>query len=54
MIAIKIKKPPIIVLLVGISLIPNNNTIIGGFLIFMSIVYYSLVIKTNRRFIALN
>ncbi len=38
----------------GINEIPNNNTIIGGFLIFMSIVYYSLVIKTNRRFIALN
>ena len=38
----------------GINEIPNNNTIIGGFLIFMSIIYYSLVIKTNRRFIALN
>jgi len=38
----------------GINEIPNNNTIIGGFLIFISIVYYSLVIKTNRRFIALN
>ena len=34
--------------------IPTNNTIIGGFLIFMAIIYYSLTIKTNRRFIALN
>ena len=40
--------------ILGINEIPNNNTIIGGFLIFMSIIYYSLVIKTNRRFIALN
>ncbi len=38
----------------GINEIPSNNTIIGGFLIFMSIIYYSLTIKTNRRFIALN
>ena len=40
--------------LLGINEIPTNNTIIGGFLIFMSIIYYSLTIKTNRRFIALN
>lgn len=40
--------------ILGINEIPNNNTIIGGFLIFMSIIYYSLTIKTNRRFIALN
>ena len=40
--------------LFGINEIPTNNTIIGGFLIFMSIIYYSLTIKTNRRFIALN
>lgn len=38
----------------GINEVPTNNTIIGGFLIFMSIIYYSLTIKTNRRFIALN
>ena len=37
--------------LFGINEIPSNNTIIGGFLIFMSIIYYSLTIKTNRRFI---
>ena len=40
--------------LFGINEIPSNNTIIGGFLIFMSIIYYSLTIKSNRRFIALN
>ena len=40
--------------LLGINEVPTNNTIIGGFLIFMSIMYYSLTIKTNRRFIALN
>ena len=40
--------------LLGINEIPTNNTIIGGFLIFMAIIYYSLTIKTNRRFIALN
>jgi len=38
----------------GINEVPSNNTIIGGFLIFMAIIYYSLVIKNNRRFIALN
>jgi RarD protein len=40
--------------ILGINEVPTNNTIIGGFLIFMSIIYYSLTIKTNRRFIALN
>ena len=38
----------------GINEIPSSNTIIGGFFLFMSIMYYSLTIKTNRRFIALN
>jgi len=38
----------------GINEVPSTNTIIGGFLIFLSIVYYSLLIKNNRRFIALN
>ena len=40
--------------ILGINEIPTNNTIIGGFLIFMAIIYYSLVIKNNRRFIGLN
>ena len=38
----------------GINEVPATNTIIGGFLIFLAIFYYSLTIKTNRRFIALN
>jgi DME family drug/metabolite transporter len=40
--------------ILGINEIPSNNTIIGGFLIFVAIVYYSLIIKNNRRFIGLN
>ena len=38
----------------GINEVPSTNTITGGFFLFMSIMYYSLTIKTNRRFIALN
>ena len=38
----------------GINEIPSTNTIIGGFFIFMSIFYYSLIIQSNRRFICLN
>jgi drug/metabolite transporter (DMT)-like permease len=40
--------------LFGVNEIPSTNTVIGGFFLFMSIIYYSLTIKTNRRFIALN
>tara|TARA_B100000287_G_scaffold407398_1_gene432786 strand:- start:257 stop:988 length:732 start_codon:yes stop_codon:yes gene_type:complete len=40
--------------ILGINEIPSNNTIIGGFLIFMAITYYSLIIKNNKRFIGLN
>ena len=40
--------------ILGINEVPTNSTIIGGFLIFMSIIYYSLTIKSNRRFIGLN
>ena len=40
--------------ILGINEIPSTNTIIGGFFILMSIIYYSLVIKHNRRFIGLN
>ena len=40
--------------ILGINEVPSNHTIIGGFLIFMAIIYYSLIIKNNRRFIALN
>ena len=38
----------------GINEIPSNNTIIGGFLIFVSIFYYSLIIQNKERFIGLN
>ncbi len=40
--------------ILGINEIPSNTTVIGGFLIFLAIIYYSLLIKNNRRFIALN
>tara|TARA_B100001540_G_scaffold7637_1_gene6680 strand:- start:1559 stop:2464 length:906 start_codon:yes stop_codon:yes gene_type:complete len=40
--------------LLGINEIPSQSTIIGGFFIFLSIIYYSLIIRTNRRFIGLN
>ena len=38
----------------GINEVPSNNTIIGGFFIFLSIVYYSFIIQNNKRFIGLN
>ena len=40
--------------ILGINEVPQNTTVIGGFLIFLAIIYYSLIIKHNRRFIALN
>ena len=40
--------------ILGINEIPSQSTVIGGFFIFISIIYYSLIIKTNRRFIGLN
>ena len=38
----------------GINEVPSSNTIIGGFFLFISITYYSLIMRTNKRFIALN
>ena len=38
----------------GVNEIPGTNTITGGFFIFIALFYYSLIIKSNRRFIALN
>jgi drug/metabolite transporter, DME family len=38
----------------GINEIPTTNTVIGGFFLFISITYYSLIMRTNRRFIGLN
>ena len=37
----------------GINEIPSNNTIIGGFLIFISIFYYSMIAQYNKRYIGL-
>ena len=38
----------------GINEIPSTNTVIGGFFIFLSIIYYSMIMQSNRRFIGLN
>ena len=38
----------------GINEVPSTNTIIGGFFIFIALFYYSMVTKSNRRFIGLN
>ena len=40
--------------IMGINEIPSSNTIVGGFLIFVAIFYYSLMIKNKGRFIGLN
>ena len=40
--------------LFGINEIPTTNTIIGGFFLFISITYYSLIMRWNKRFIGLN
>jgi len=40
--------------ILGINEVPSTNTIIGGFFLFISIVYYSLVMRWNKRHIALN
>ena len=40
--------------LFGINEVPSTNTIVGGFFLFISIVYYSLIMRWNKRYIALN
>jgi drug/metabolite transporter (DMT)-like permease len=40
--------------LFGINEIPTNSTIIGGFFLFVSLTYYSLVMRWNKRYIGLN
>ena len=40
--------------ILGINEIPDTNTIIGGFFLFISLVYYSLIMRWNKRYIALN
>ena len=38
----------------GINEVPTTNTIVGGFFLFISLVYYSLIMRWNKRHIALN
>jgi drug/metabolite transporter, DME family len=40
--------------LFGINEIPDANTIVGGFFLFISLFYYSLVMRWNKRHIGLN
>ena len=40
--------------LFGINEIPATNTIIGGFFLFISLTYYSLLMRWNKRYIGLN
>ena len=40
--------------LFGINEVPSTNTIIGGFFLFVSLIYYSLIMRWNKRYIALN
>ena len=40
--------------LFGINEVPETNTIIGGFFLFISLTYYSLVMRWNKRYIGLN
>ena len=40
--------------LFGINEVPTVNTIIGGFFLFISLFYYSLVMRWNKRYIGLN
>ena len=40
--------------ILGINEVPSTNTIIGGFFLFVSLFYYSLIMKWNKRYIALN
>ena len=40
--------------LFGINEVPETNTIIGGFFLFISLTYYSLIMRWNKRYIGLN
>ena len=40
--------------LFGINEVPETNTIIGGFFLFISLFYYSLIMGWNKRYIGLN
>ena len=40
--------------ILGINEVPGTYTIVGGFFLFISLIYYSLLMRWNKRFIALN
>ncbi len=40
--------------ILGINEVPDSYTIVGGFFLFISLIYYSLLMRWNKRFIALN
>ena len=40
--------------LFGINEVPDTNTVIGGFFLFISLFYYSLITRWNKRYIGLN
>jgi len=40
--------------LFGINEVPDTTTIIGGFFLFISLFYYSLIMRWNKRYIGLN
>ena len=40
--------------ILGINEVPDTFTIVGGFFLFISLMYYSLLMRWNKRFIALN
>ncbi|RDX35816.1 DMT family transporter [bacterium HD9-500m-PIT-SAG08] len=40
--------------ILGINEVPDTYTIVGGFFLFISLIYYSLVMRWNKRHIALN
>ena len=40
--------------LFGINEVPDTNTVIGGFFLFISLFYYSLIMRWNKRHIGLN
>ena len=40
--------------ILGINEVPDTYTIVGGFFLFISLIYYSLIMRWNKRHIALN
>ncbi len=40
--------------ILGVNEVPDTYTIVGGFFLFISLTYYSLLMRWNKRFIALN